>query len=91
MTTGPRRKGTGGHGKRRLAGKGPTPAAHLRPGHPARRRAAAEEKRATGAGRDETSKLTLMTRHSLCIAARTGKFDVRMPLTNARAGHAGCV
>ena len=52
MTTGPRRKGTGGHGKRRLAGKGPTPAAHLRPGHPARRRAAAEEKRATGAGRD---------------------------------------
>jgi 23S rRNA (guanosine2251-2'-O)-methyltransferase len=34
------RPGTGGHGKRRLEGKGPTPPAHLRPGHPAQRRAA---------------------------------------------------
>jgi 23S rRNA (guanosine2251-2'-O)-methyltransferase len=32
------RAGTGGHGKRRLEGKGPTPPAHLRPGHPAQRR-----------------------------------------------------
>jgi len=35
------RAGTGGYGKRRLEGKGPTPPAHLRPGHPAQRRAAA--------------------------------------------------
>ena len=35
------RPGTGGHGKRRLEGKGPTPPAYLRPGHPAQRRAAA--------------------------------------------------
>ena len=35
------RPGTGGHGKRRLEGKGPTPPAHLRPGHPAQRRASA--------------------------------------------------
>jgi 23S rRNA (guanosine2251-2'-O)-methyltransferase len=35
------RPGTGGHGKRRLEGKGPTPPAHMRPGHPAQRRAAA--------------------------------------------------
>jgi 23S rRNA (guanosine2251-2'-O)-methyltransferase len=35
------RPGTGGYGKRRLEGKGPTPPAHLRPGHPAQRRAAA--------------------------------------------------
>ncbi len=35
------RPGTGGHGKRRLEGKGPTPPAHLRPGHPAQRRAGA--------------------------------------------------
>jgi 23S rRNA (guanosine2251-2'-O)-methyltransferase len=35
------RPGTGGHGKRQLEGKGPTPPAHLRPGHPAQRRAAA--------------------------------------------------
>jgi 23S rRNA (guanosine2251-2'-O)-methyltransferase len=34
------RPGTGGHGKRRLEGKGPTPPAYLRPGHPAQRRAA---------------------------------------------------
>jgi 23S rRNA (guanosine2251-2'-O)-methyltransferase len=35
------RVGSGGHGKRRLAGKGPTPPARERPGHPAQRRAAA--------------------------------------------------
>jgi 23S rRNA (guanosine2251-2'-O)-methyltransferase len=35
------RPGTGGQGRRRLEGKGPTPPAHLRPGHPAQRRAAA--------------------------------------------------
>lgn len=35
------RPGTGGYGKRRLEGKGPTPPAQLRPGHPAQRRAAA--------------------------------------------------
>ena len=34
------RPGTGGYGKRRLEGKGPTPPAHLRPGHPAQKRAA---------------------------------------------------
>jgi 23S rRNA (guanosine2251-2'-O)-methyltransferase len=36
------RPGTGGYGKKKLEGKGPTPAAHLRPGHPAQRRAAAK-------------------------------------------------
>jgi len=35
------RPGTDGRGRRRLEGKGPTPPAHLRPGHPAQRRAAA--------------------------------------------------
>ena len=35
------RPGTGGYGRRRLEGKGPTPAAEARPGHPAQRRAAA--------------------------------------------------
>jgi 23S rRNA (guanosine2251-2'-O)-methyltransferase len=35
------RPGTGGRGRDRLEGKGPTPPAHLRPGHPAQRRAAA--------------------------------------------------
>jgi 23S rRNA (guanosine2251-2'-O)-methyltransferase len=32
-------KGTGGHGRRKLSGKGPTPKAEMRPGHPARRKA----------------------------------------------------
>ena len=35
------RPGTGGYGRRKLEGKGPTPPAELRPGHPAQRRAAA--------------------------------------------------
>lgn len=38
-------KGTGGHGRRRLSGKGPTPKAEERPGHPAQRRARAAAKR----------------------------------------------
>jgi 23S rRNA (guanosine2251-2'-O)-methyltransferase len=33
------RPGTGGQGKRKLEGKGPTPPAAMRPGHPAQRRA----------------------------------------------------
>src|SRR3954471_12531404 len=39
-------KGTGGHNRRRLEGKGPTPKAEDRPGHPAHRRAKAAAKRA---------------------------------------------
>jgi 23S rRNA (guanosine2251-2'-O)-methyltransferase len=38
--------GTGGHGKRRLQGKGPTPKAEERTGHPAARRAASAARRA---------------------------------------------
>jgi 23S rRNA (guanosine2251-2'-O)-methyltransferase len=48
------RVGTGGKGRKRLEGKGPTPPAHLRPGHPAQRRAEAAARAATargGAGR----------------------------------------
>jgi len=33
------RPGTGGYGRKRLEGKGPTPPAHMRPGHPAQRKA----------------------------------------------------
>jgi 23S rRNA (guanosine2251-2'-O)-methyltransferase len=40
-------KGTGGHGRRKLSGKGPTPKAEERPGHPAYRRARAAAKRAS--------------------------------------------
>src|SRR5262249_33165232 len=41
------RVGTGGKGRRRLEGKGPTPPAHMRPGHPAQRRADAAARGAT--------------------------------------------
>ena len=40
------RPGTGGYGKRKLEGKGPTPPAEMRPGHPAQRRAAAQARKA---------------------------------------------
>src|SRR4051794_16457750 len=42
-------KGTGGPGRRRLEGKGPTPKAEDRPGHPAQRRTRAAAKRAATA------------------------------------------
>jgi 23S rRNA (guanosine2251-2'-O)-methyltransferase len=41
------RKGTGGHGRGKLAGKGPTPRAEMRPGH-AKRRSATRAARADG-------------------------------------------
>ena len=51
------RPGTGGYGRRRLEGKGPTPPAEMRPGHPAQRRAAAagRNKPMTSSG-DETGR-----------------------------------
>ena len=48
--SGKARPGTGGYGKRKLEGKGPTPPAHLRPGHPAQRRAAAKAAGRAGRG-----------------------------------------
>ncbi|MCM3887624.1 23S rRNA (guanosine(2251)-2'-O)-methyltransferase RlmB, partial [Frankia sp. R82] len=45
--------GSGGQGRRALEGRGATPPAHLRPGHPAQRKAAAEAK-ATGVDRDRS-------------------------------------
>ncbi|HSR82902.1 MAG TPA: 23S rRNA (guanosine(2251)-2'-O)-methyltransferase RlmB [Streptosporangiaceae bacterium] len=42
------RPGTGGYGKRKLEGKGPTPPAEMRPGHPAQRRASGQAKQAAG-------------------------------------------
>jgi 23S rRNA (guanosine2251-2'-O)-methyltransferase len=52
------RPGTGGYGRRKLEGKGPTPPAVMRPGHPAQRRAAAAASGSRGsraaAPRDQT-------------------------------------
>jgi 23S rRNA (guanosine2251-2'-O)-methyltransferase len=47
------RPGTGGHGRRKLEGKGPTPPAVMRPGHPAQRRAAAAASGSRGPRRDD--------------------------------------
>lgn len=49
------RPGSGGQGRRKLEGKGPTPPAHMRPGHPAqqRRAAAAAKAMRRGGSRDE--------------------------------------
>ncbi len=44
--TGKPRPGTGGYGKRALEGKGPTPPASKRPGHPAQRAAARQDRAA---------------------------------------------
>jgi 23S rRNA (guanosine2251-2'-O)-methyltransferase len=44
------RPGTGGYGKHKLEGKGPTPPAKMRPGHPAQRRAAAKAAGRAGGG-----------------------------------------
>jgi 23S rRNA (guanosine2251-2'-O)-methyltransferase len=43
------RPGTGGQGRRKLEGKGPTPPADQRPGHPAQRRAGAGSRRSNDA------------------------------------------
>lgn len=53
------RPGTGGHGKHKLEGKGPTPPAAMRPGHPAQRAAAraaaARDRRGTAPARTEAA------------------------------------
>ncbi|HEY7360341.1 MAG TPA: 23S rRNA (guanosine(2251)-2'-O)-methyltransferase RlmB [Streptosporangiaceae bacterium] len=79
------RPGTGGRGKRRLEGKGPTPPAHLRPGHPAQRRAAAAardsggadpEGRGTPAGRSsagQAGRVTAGRSPELRAGGRTGR------------------
>jgi 23S rRNA (guanosine2251-2'-O)-methyltransferase len=50
--TGKPRPGTGGKGRRALEGRGPTPPAEMRPGHPAQRRAAQK----TGSGKSDDTR-----------------------------------
>ncbi len=52
------RPGTGGYGKKRLEGKGPTPPAHMRPGHPAQRRAAQAARPGSGGRAGATTRAT---------------------------------
>ncbi len=50
------RPGTGGYGRRKLEGKGPTPPAEMRPGHPAQRKAAAAARGTTRPGAGASSR-----------------------------------
>jgi 23S rRNA (guanosine2251-2'-O)-methyltransferase len=66
--------GTGGKGRRALAGRGATPPAEARPGHPAQRRAAAEQRqradRARARQRAEDSPELLLGRNPVVEALR---------------------
>ena len=67
--------GSGGQRRRGLEGKGPTPPAELRPGHPRARRAAASRKSAggRGAGRGRTGTAeTVAGRNAVVEALRAG-------------------
>jgi 23S rRNA (guanosine2251-2'-O)-methyltransferase len=79
--TGKPRPGTGGYGKRKLEGKGPTPPAEMRPGHPAQRRAAAKAKQAGGPGAAAAAGRAGTTRASSArtTAARARTTDAGAP------------
>jgi 23S rRNA (guanosine2251-2'-O)-methyltransferase len=65
--------GSGGQNKRALRGKGPTPPAEARKGHPAARRAASAERRATNRpARDVGGPELLVGRNPVAEALRTG-------------------
>jgi 23S rRNA (guanosine2251-2'-O)-methyltransferase len=68
--------GSGGQRRRGLEGKGPTPPARMRPGHPAQRRAAAAEKRATTAAKRRADAAdapeTVAGRNAVVEALRAG-------------------
>jgi 23S rRNA (guanosine2251-2'-O)-methyltransferase len=72
--------GTGGKGRRALAGRGATPPAEMRPGHPAQRRAAAEARqrsdRARARQRAEEAPELLLGRNPVVEALRA-----RIPAT----------
>jgi 23S rRNA (guanosine2251-2'-O)-methyltransferase len=69
--------GSGGQNKRALRGRGPTPPAEERTGHPAARRAAAADRRASGrVGRDVPSAELLVGRNPVAEALRA-----RVPAT----------
>jgi 23S rRNA (guanosine2251-2'-O)-methyltransferase len=75
--TGKPRPGTGGHGRHALEGKGPTPPAAMRPGHPAQRRAAAAASSSargssSGSSRDSSSYASVSTSGSDRTRARRG-------------------
>jgi 23S rRNA (guanosine2251-2'-O)-methyltransferase len=86
------RPGTGGYGKRKLEGKGPTPPAELRPGHPAQRRAAAQARRAAEGGARQGGARQSSARQSSAGQGRTsqgGASQVRAARPGPRSQAAG--
>ena len=80
------RAGTGGKGRDKLEGKGPTPPAHLRPGHPAQRRAEAAARGGTRpAGRSGSGD---GPRNPAAGAASPGSGRRSAAKTTARGGEA---
>ena len=73
------RPGTGGYGKRKLEGKGPTPPAEQRPGHPAQRRASQARKAAAPAS----------PARGRGSAASSGRADGGRARADARSGPGG--
>jgi len=77
------RPGTGGHGRRALEGKGPTPPAAMRPGHPAQRRAGAA---AAGGSRRRADEPAAATPGSSVRAPRGSGDAARAPRGSGDAG-----
>jgi 23S rRNA (guanosine2251-2'-O)-methyltransferase len=65
--------GSGGQVKRALKGKGPTPPAEARKGHPAARRAAAETRRDQGRGRRDSAAAELLVGRNPVVEALHAK------------------
>jgi 23S rRNA (guanosine2251-2'-O)-methyltransferase len=70
--TGKPRPGTGGKGRQALEGKGPTPPAEMRPGHPAARRAAAKPAK-PGSAKPGSAKPARARTDGDASASRTGR------------------
>ncbi|BBX55223.1 putative tRNA/rRNA methyltransferase [Mycobacterium shottsii] len=62
--------GSGGQRRRRLEGRGPTPPAHMRPNHPAAKRAKAQQRRPARGRTDETE--TVLGRNPVLECLRAG-------------------
>ncbi|OHV32935.1 MULTISPECIES: 23S rRNA (guanosine(2251)-2'-O)-methyltransferase RlmB [Pseudofrankia] len=77
--------GSGGQGRRALSGKGATPPAEMRKGHPAARRAAAVARADDAATRTGSTG----ARAGSTSGARAGSTSVRAGSAGARAGSAG--
>jgi 23S rRNA (guanosine2251-2'-O)-methyltransferase len=83
------RPGTGGYGKRKLEGKGPTPPAEMRPGHPAKRRAAVQARESGQAKKTGQARKTGQTRNTALGKSGQGGAGSDRPGTTRAPGRGG--